>query len=111
MTVLRNCDRWDRSNVAVADGMVVEYRKGAAPGTFEYIDYGMSIVPAEAFEELPADRPFDLQQVLSGFVAANELAAFEVQERFYEIGTPESYRETAAYLESRNPNPLRRARV
>ncbi|MGH2692808.1 MAG: nucleotidyl transferase, partial [Actinomycetota bacterium] len=98
MTVLHNRDRWDRSNVAVAAGMVVEYRKGSALGTFEHIDYGMSILPIAAFEAFPPDRAFDLEEVLSGLVAARELAAFEVQERFYEIGTPESYAETVAFF-------------
>ena len=46
MTVFRNRDAWDASNVALRGGMVGEYRKGAPRGTYEYIDYGMSILTA-----------------------------------------------------------------
>src|SRR2546428_105622 len=82
MTVFRNCDAWDSSNVALREGLVAEYRKGAAPGTYEYIDYGMSILTAGAFAPFPPGTPFDLARVLQSLIAAGELAAFEVEERF-----------------------------
>ena len=98
MTVLRNRDRWDASNVAVRDGLVADYRKGAPPGTYEYIDYGMSILRAEALRGFPEGEEFDLAAVLQALSASGELAAFEVTERFYEIGSEAGYRETEAHL-------------
>lgn len=98
MVVLRNRDAWDPSNVAIRDGLVTEYRKGAPPGTYEYIDYGMSILTGAAFGAFPADSPFDLGAVLQGLIARSDLAAFSVADRFYEIGSEEGYRATDAYL-------------
>jgi len=98
MTVFRNCDAWDASNVALREGLVAEYRKGAAPGTYEYIDYGMSILTAGAFAPFPPGTAFDLAEVLQSLIAAGELAAFGVQERFYEIGSEAGYLATDAYL-------------
>jgi hypothetical protein len=98
MTVFRNRDAWDSSNVALREGLVAEYRKGAAPGTYEHIDYGMSILTAGAFAPFPPGTAFDLAGVLQSLIAAGELAAFEVQERFYEIGSEAGYLATDAYL-------------
>jgi NDP-sugar pyrophosphorylase family protein len=77
---------------------VAEYRKGAPPGTYEYIDYGMSILTAGAFASFPPGTAFDLAEVLQSLIAAGELAAFEVQERFYEIGSEAGFEEADAYL-------------
>jgi hypothetical protein len=77
---------------------VTEYRKGAPPGTFEYIDYGMSILTSGAFAPFPPGTTFDLAEVLQSLIAAGELAGFEVEERFYEIGSEAGFRETDAHL-------------
>src|SRR5439155_21778974 len=98
MTVFRNCDAWDASNVALREGLVAEYRKGAAPGTYEYIDYGMSILTAGAFAPFLPGTAFDLAEVLQSLIAAGELAAFEIEERFYEIGSEAGYLATDAHL-------------
>lgn len=98
MTVFRNRDAWDSSNVALRAGLVAEYRKGAPPGTYEYIDYGMSILTASAFAPFPPGTAFDLAEALQSLIAPGELAAFEVEERFYEIGSEAGYLATDAYL-------------
>ncbi len=100
MTVLRNADAWDASNVALDGGLVVEYRKGAPAGTFEYIDYGMSILTPQAFAAFPRGSPFDLGDVLQRLIAGGDLAAFVVADRFYEIGSEAGYKETDDYLRS-----------
>ena len=98
MTVFRNRDAWDASNVELREGLVAEYRKGVPRGTYEYIDYGMSILTAGAFAPFPPGTAFDLGAVLQSLIAAGELAAFEVEERFYEIGSEAGYQATDAYL-------------
>ncbi|GAC1362481.1 MAG: hypothetical protein NVSMB32_02860 [Actinomycetota bacterium] len=98
MTVLYNRDAWDRSNVAVRDSRVIEYRKGAPEGSFDYIDYGMSILPAAAFDGFPEDVAFDLGAVIQSLIAEGELAAFVVQARFHEIGSEAGYREPESHV-------------
>jgi NDP-sugar pyrophosphorylase family protein len=114
MTVLENADAWDRSNCRVEGGLVVEYRKGAPPGIFRHIDYGLLLLEAAALEPWPEGEPFDLADVLARLVADRRLGAFEVTERFYEVGSPEGYRETEAFLRSERasllPNPWPEAR-
>src|SRR5665811_691841 len=54
MTVLRNENRWDRSNVIYRDGQVVLYDKQAGaplPPTMQFIDYGISILSRDLVEQ------------------------------------------------------------
>ncbi|HWD08718.1 MAG TPA: NTP transferase domain-containing protein [Actinomycetota bacterium] len=101
MTVLENHDAWDLSNVAVSGDLVVEYRKGAPPGTFAFIDYGMVILTRAAVASFPEGAPFDLAEVLHGLVHGRQLTAFAVTERFHEIGSDAGYVETDRWLRSR----------
>ena len=41
MTVLRNADRWDKSNVEFEDGNIIEYNKRAPRPEMAHIDYGL----------------------------------------------------------------------
>lgn len=98
MTVLENRDAWDRSNVAVRSGLVVEYVKGAPPGTCAFIDYGMNLLSRAAFDGFAADKVLDLGEVLQRLIARAELAAFPVRDRFWEIGSETGYAQTDAHL-------------
>jgi N-acetyl-alpha-D-muramate 1-phosphate uridylyltransferase len=95
MTVLRNDDRWEPSNVEVADGLVTRYEKGQRGMT--HVDYGLLVFERSVFEPYAAGEAFDLGVVLRDLVDARRLAAHEVAERFHEIGTPESYAATVAW--------------
>jgi NDP-sugar pyrophosphorylase family protein len=96
MTVLRNEGRWDRGNVIYQPGRVVLYDKAATPG-MQYIDYGLSCFRREVFD---AATPSDLAVLFHDLSVAGRLAAFEVHERFYEIGSPEGLRDLEQHLAS-----------
>jgi NDP-sugar pyrophosphorylase family protein len=98
MTVLGNDGRWDRSNVAFQDGRIVRYDKVNATAEMRHIDYGLGMFDATVFEPYPPDRPFDLVEVYQDLLARNQLAAFEVTTRFYEIGGPTGLEETRQHL-------------
>ena len=98
MAVLRNDGRWERSNAAF-DGEKVRYEKGSSDPGLQWVDYGVSALSARVFDLVP-DSETDLAQVFSWLSARELLAGFVASNRFYEIGTPESLRETAAFLES-----------
>jgi histidinol-phosphate phosphatase family protein len=97
MTTFENRDRWARSNVSVADGLVIAHEKGDPPGTHRWIDYGMLFLRKQAFGGYQAGSQFDLGDVLRSLVAERRLAAFPVRERFRDIGTEEAWRETDAW--------------
>ena len=95
MAVLRNEGRWDRSNVIYQPGRVVLYDKAAAPG-MQYIDYGLSCFRRELFDDVTHS---DLSALFHQLSIQGRLAAFEVHERFYEIGSPAGLRDFEEYLE------------
>lgn len=103
MTVLRNDDRWDRSNVQFTSGRMVAYSKNATSPEFQHIDYGLGAFRSEAFRPPPGveANAFDLASVYQRLLADGDLAAFEVHERFYEIGSPEGLAETRRHLARR----------
>ena len=89
MTVLRNRGRWDASNALLADGVVTRYEKGAAPASgLEWIDYGLNVVRRDVIEAIPPGAVVDLADVLRELSLVGELQGFEVETRFYEVGSP-----------------------
>ncbi len=97
MTVLRNEGRWDRSNVTYQPGRVMLYDKAAAPG-MQYIDYGLSCLHREVLREVTSP---DLAVLFHDLSVSGRLAAFEVRERFYEIGSPAGLYDFERYLQTR----------
>ena len=64
-----------------------------------WIDYGLSVIQREVVvEEILPDEPVDLATVYSKLSDEGRLAGFEVDQRFYEIGSPEGLRELEALL-------------
>ena len=99
MTVWRN-DGWlDRSNIEMRGGKIARYEKGSHQDPkLRHIDYGLSLLSADALEECPETYSFDLACVMARLAADGRLAAYEVRERFYEIGSPEGLRATEEML-------------
>jgi N-acetyl-alpha-D-muramate 1-phosphate uridylyltransferase len=94
MTVFHNSNLWDKSNVLLRDGRLVRYDKRNPVSEMHHIDYGLGIVRAEVFNEYGEDDVFDLAIVYESLVAKGQLACYEVQERFFEIGSYEGLGET-----------------
>ncbi len=101
MTVFRNDDHWDRSNVLFEGRPLLRYDKTRGHADMRHIDYGLGVLTARALARVPADQPFDLAAVYQRLLAEGELLGVEVAERFYEIGSPEGLEETRAFLASR----------
>jgi N-acetyl-alpha-D-muramate 1-phosphate uridylyltransferase len=98
MTVVRNDGRWDSSNVEFESGKIIAYSKTHRTARMRHIDYGLGVFRAESFEDLPAGKSSDLAEVYAGLLRSDQLAAYEVHERFYEIGSLAGLRETAEFL-------------
>lgn len=104
MTVYRNEGKHDTSNVVFAEGEIKVYdKKQRLPG-MHHIDYGLSLFRREVFEQYPADKPFDLADVMGDLVARKQLAGYEVKERFYEIGSHAGLEELDALLSGAKEN-------
>ena len=98
MTVYRNENRYDTSNVDFDGARILRYDKRHRTPTMHHIDYGLGAFDRSVFAALPADTAYDLATVYQDLLAVGQLAAFEVHERFYEIGSHEGLDETAKLL-------------
>lgn len=98
MTVYRNEGQWDTSNVEFLKGEIVSYDKKNRTPRMQYIDYGLGAFHTRAFEAVPKDEPYDLATVYADLLRAGDLAAVEVDQRFYEIGSFSGIKELEEYL-------------
>ena len=87
MTVFRNQGRWDTSNVEFQNGRILRYSKTERTPSMSHIDYGLGALQSRALHQIPPGIPFDLARLYAGLLVLGQLAAFEVRERFYEIGS------------------------
>lgn len=99
MTVLRNEDLWDKSNVLFREGTIVEYNKRVPIPEMAHIDYGLGILSAAVLQDMPLNEPFDLAEIYHNLSVKGDLAGYEVFERFYEIGSLKGLEETINYFQ------------
>ncbi len=98
MTVLKNEDRWDKSNVIFVNGKLISYDKKNQVPEMKYIDYGLGIISASILKEVSEDKSTDLSDIYRELSRDGRLAGFEVFDRFYEIGSHKGLDETTRYF-------------
>ena len=106
MTILKNNNRWDKSNITYKNGAIIKYDKQNPDGDMEYIDYGLSLFKKEAFLIREYPEVFDLKILYQDLIADGRLIAYEVRERFFEIGSLKGLEETDKYLRGISKNKL-----
>jgi NDP-sugar pyrophosphorylase family protein len=92
-TVFKNADSYDKSNIVIEKDMVVKYSKIEKTKDMVYIDYGAAIFRKEALRLIPENRFSPLEDLFIRLIGMKQLLAFEVTERFYEIGSPSGLRD------------------
>ncbi len=85
----------DAPNASVSGGLVTRYDKQVRWPDAEYVDSGLSAFSADAFATLAPGQPADLTVVNQRLIADNELTAYVVDSRPFEIGSPTGLEETA----------------
>lgn len=115
MTVFKNTNLYDQSNVIFSDNKIIKYDKQAlsagALGQNQYdqdrqlppmqhIDWGFNVFHERSFKAFfrDDDYVFDLAQVFQYALSKNRLQGYEVQDRFYEIGSKSGLAELRDFL-------------
>lgn len=98
MTVFRNHGRWDTSNIELAEGRIRAHDKRVQTPAMHHIDYGLGVFSARAFDHVPPGQPWDLATLYQWLLERGELAAYEVTQRFYEVGSFAGLEEIRRYL-------------
>jgi NDP-sugar pyrophosphorylase family protein len=101
MTVFRNLNAWDNSNIIFHNGRITLYDKENRTPDMTYIDYGLGILRKSAFEPFSNKEIFDLSELYQDIILKDKMAGYEVLERFYEIGSLEGLTETEKYISQR----------
>ncbi len=97
MTVFRNRNQWEKSNVEFEDGRIIAYEKRMTTARMEHVDYGLSVFERSVFAA-SGSQATDLTAIFQGLIASDGLAGFEVRERFYEVGSWNGIQTLRAYL-------------
>jgi NDP-sugar pyrophosphorylase family protein len=100
MTVYENHNRYGKSDVVVRRGHVVRYDKKGKGREMNWVNFGVSALRKRALTLVPSGRECDEDEFYGELIKRNELLAFPVKERFYEIGTPEALREFERFIAS-----------
>ena len=98
MTVFRNEGRWDTSNVWFEENLIRLYDKTAKLPQMRFIDYGLSMFQDQAFDVEASQGFYDLANVMKELISRGELAGYEAEQRFYEIGSHAGLTELDQYL-------------
>lgn len=105
MTVYRNHDAYDTSNVWFENGGIQLYSKTDRRPQMQHIDYGLSLFHSSVFAGPTHDAAIDLAQIQSDLSRRNALAGYEVHTRFYEIGSISGLHELDEHLRTQS-HPL-----
>jgi len=102
MTVYKNENLWDKSNIIYSEGKIIKYDKKALTPEMKYIDYGLGILRKEAFQNITENEVLDLADLYKDLIFQEEMLGYEVKERFYETGSTAGLKETGRYLNNLN---------
>jgi NDP-sugar pyrophosphorylase family protein len=87
MTVYKNHDRYDKSNTEVEGNLVGRYSKKEKTSGMVYVEHGVNAFRKKVLDMIPANEFYSLEDLFPNLIEQQELLAFEVNERFYEIGS------------------------
>ena len=63
-----------------------------------HIDFGLYVLAGDVFSTYGDTRVIDLADICRALSKIGQLAALEVSERFYEVGSPQGIRDAEEFL-------------
>ena len=100
MAVFRNENRFGRSDVAVEGGRVIRYDKKSSTPRMDWINFGVTALRRGALALIPRGRECGEEEFYGRLIERRDLGAYQVSERFYEIGNPSSLSEFESFVRS-----------
>ena len=102
MTVYKNTDLFDNSNVIFENDLIELYSKIKKNSRMAYIDYGVGILSSKSMDIYDKNIIFDLAELYENLSLKKELYGYEVFHRFYEIGSLQGIEDLSNYLKLKN---------
>lgn len=97
MTVMKNENQWDKSNVSLKKNNLIDYNKNSPDKSMDYIDYGLGVLTKEVFANIRKET-FDLSEIYRNLSKELKLEGYIVSNRFYEIGSYEGLQATRNFF-------------
>jgi MurNAc alpha-1-phosphate uridylyltransferase len=101
MVVYKNSNERVRSNVKVNEGRVIVYDKWRPYPDMLYIDNGLSAWSKKILRMIPAGEPSEIERLFQRLARRGEIAAYETEQKFYEIGSVAGLAELKGLLRGR----------
>lgn len=98
LAIFKNANLWDKSNIEYAQQKIIAYDKRKPNANMDYIDYGVSILTKRAVVDFKSPRHYDLTLLYQALIKQQQLAAYEVTQRFYEVGSFAGIQDFTHYL-------------
>ena len=89
MAIYRNDGKHGKSDLVVQDEFVTAYDKKATLPGMVWINFGVTALRKAALKRLIAGRKYDEEPFYRDLIERRQLLAYETNERFYEIGSPQ----------------------
>ena len=105
MAVLRNYHEYGPSDLLVEDDIVREYDKKRVRPDLEWVNFGVSALRRAALRLVEPHQFCDEPTFYGQLIAQRQLAAFEVKDRFYEIGSPSGLAQFSAFIAPKDAAP------
>ena len=87
MTVMKNDLQSEPSNVVFINGYVQKYNKNSPEEAMDFIDFGLTVFKSAVFDTYPLNESIDLSTIQSELAGRHELAGYQVDQRYYEVGS------------------------
>lgn len=103
LTILKNTNQWDKSNILYQNDQLIEYNKKNPTPKMQYIDYGLSILNKGIFNNY-LETTFDLSDLYHDLSIKKQIYGYEIFTRFYEIGSFKGLTETERFIKNLEKN-------
>ncbi len=98
MTVIKNQNKWDKSNVLFENNTLKKYDKSNPTPEMDYTDYGLCILSKECFNSIRVGEISDLANIQTKLAQEGKVLGFEVTQRFYEVGSFDGIEDFKKYI-------------
>jgi NDP-sugar pyrophosphorylase family protein len=80
--------------------MVTKYSKTDTKDMI-YIDYGVTLFKKEVLQFIPEKQKYALEDLFVRLIDMKQLLAYDIKERFYEIGSVQGLKDFQAFAQSK----------
>lgn len=102
MMTLYKSDDYNINNVIFKNENIITYNKTQKKLEMTHADSGLYLFDSSVFNVYPDNLNFDLSRIFTDLLSNNQLAGYELQQKFYDMGTFQGLNELKSIFNSIN---------